>query len=63
MMETEGHLTFLAFVLLLAIILVSYWVGTASDILIGAKVIQQIVYFLSGRQSDGMWNTAASVTE
>lgn len=62
-METEGHGVFLAFILLLAIILVSYYVGTASDLLVGAKVIQQLGYVLSGRQSDGSWNTTAQVTE
>ena len=62
-METEGHGVFLAFVLLLAIILVSYYVGTASDLLAGAKVIQQLAYFFSGRQSDGSWNTTATITE
>jgi hypothetical protein len=62
-METEGHGVFLAFVLLLTIILVSYYVGTASDILVGGKLIQQLAYFFTGRQSDGSWNTTATVTE
>lgn len=45
--------TFLAFVLLLAIILTSYWVGTASDTLALGKSLQQGFFALSGRKADG----------
>ncbi len=62
-MQTEGHGVFFAFVLLLAIILVSYYVGTASDLYTGGKVIQQLAYFFTGRDSSGNWNTTAAVTE
>lgn len=44
---------FLIFLLLLAIILVVYFVGTSSDILTFAKLFQQLGYFMTGRTSDG----------
>lgn len=43
----------LLFLLMLALILVVYYVGTASLLLTGAKVGQQLGYFLSGRDSSG----------
>ncbi len=46
-------ITFLAFVLLLAIILVSYYVGTATDTLAAGKVLQQVGFVFSGRKADG----------
>lgn len=43
------------FLLLLAFILVTYWVGTASDALALAKGGQQIIYYLQGRNPSGGW--------
>ena len=45
--------TFLAFVLLLTIILVSYYVGTTTDTLAAGKVLQQIGFVFSGRTANG----------
>lgn len=48
---------FLVFLLLLFFILIVYWVGTASDALISAKIIQQVAYFLTGRDpATGSWS-------
>jgi hypothetical protein len=46
---------FLAFVLLLALILVVFYVGTASLLLTGAKAGQQVGYFLTGRTATGAY--------
>lgn len=45
----------LLFILALVLLLVVYYVGTASDLLIGAKVLQQLGYFLTARDSAGNW--------
>ena len=45
--------TSLAFVLLLTIILVSYYVGTTTDTLAAGKVLQQVGFVFSGRKADG----------
>lgn len=54
---------FLIFLLLLAIILVVYFVGTSSDILTFAKLFQQLGYFLTGRTSDGRFANADAASQ
>lgn len=48
----------LIFLVMLFLILAVYYVGTASDILIFAKVGQQLGYFLTGRTASGAFQNA-----
>lgn len=43
----------LVYILMIVLVLVVYYVGTASLLLTGAKVGQQLGYFLTGRDSSG----------
>lgn len=43
----------LIFLILLVLISVVYYVGFVSDTLVGAKVVQQLGFFLTGRKSNG----------
>lgn len=49
---------FLVFLLVLAFILVTYYVGTVSDSLAIGKAIQQVGFFLSGRTGAGTLGSA-----
>lgn len=53
-MRIKGDI-FLIFLILLLLIFVVYYVGFVSDTLVGAKVVQQLGYFLTGHTSSGAY--------